>query len=193
MPMIDSQNRDRRGRTSRARLLFVFGASFAVLNVCGEQRGLSAPPAAAAPQTPPAGWQTYRDPSFGFSIDHPENYVVLPPIRQSPTQHPPLLQSVRFQARGAAAQEIPLFTIDVYDRSMMPLRKWLEAANRLPRDARLAPFNVNGAIDALHVRLLREIAPNEFYYVASESYIFSLTSVGPDGPRMLASFKLRNR
>ena len=193
MSDIGSQNRNRRARTGRARLLCVVGASFAALNVCGAQRGLSAPPAAVGPQAPPAGWQTYRDTSFGFSIDHPEDYLVLPLVPQSPAHQPPLLQSVRFQLRGAAAREIPLFTIDIYNRATMPLRKWLETANRLPRDARVAPFSVNGAIDALHVRLLREIAPNEFYYVASESYIFSLTSVGPAGPRMLASFKLHDR
>jgi hypothetical protein len=149
------------------------------------------------PQPKPAGWQTYTDAAYGFSIDYPSEYVVLTDGGGSTAT--PAVQRVQFQLKDIANgpfadREPPQFSVQVFDiPGSQPLRDWLQATGRLPPGAVTTPIRLAGAREGLRVALPQLLAPNETTYVVGERYIYGLTPLGEDGERMLMSFRLGGR
>jgi hypothetical protein len=157
--------------------------------------GQPADPTGQPPSTPP-GWQTHSDTSYGFAIDYPPEYVVLPERPASGESRPPALRNVRFQHRDIAAgqfadREPARFTIEVFERNgRTTLRGWLEEVGRLPQAAVVSPVRLQGAREGLRVQMRQQLAPNEFVYFATAAHVYALTPVGEHGDQMLASFRL---
>jgi hypothetical protein len=142
-------------------------------------------------------WRVYDDKSYGFSIKYPRQFVILPEKGGQGTDAAGRLHRVRFQDRKVASWqtadlEPPQFTIEVFKADgASSLREWLERAQWVGQGDAVEPFEVEGAREGVRVRLMQQLAPNEFYYVATEKYVFRLTPLGPHGPAMLASFRLK--
>jgi hypothetical protein len=142
-------------------------------------------------------WRVYDDKSYGFTIKYPRQFVILPEKGGQGTDAAGRLHRVRFQDRKVASWqtadlEPPQFTIEVFQADgASSLREWLERAQWVAAGDTVEPFEVGGARDGVRVRLMQQLAPNEFYYVATEKYVFRLTPLGPLGPDMLASFRLK--
>ena len=69
----------------------------------------------------------------------------------------------------------------------MSLETWLRAAGKLPPDGEVSRFSWPGAREALVVRHRSAMAPNEFYYFATNNWAYALTPLG-DGSTMLGTF-----
>ena len=143
-----------------------------------------------------AGWRTYNDKNYGFSIKYPRSFVILPRRPRAAGDRPSLVQRVHFQSKGLvsgplADLEPPQFAVEVFKREGVgTLRELVEAAGWVEAGDAVEPFDLEGARGGLRVRGMKMVAPNEFYYFATEAHLFRLTPLGEYGPRMLASFKL---
>lgn len=150
-------------------------------------------PGAPGPAAP--GWQRYTSASFGFSVDHPADVVLLPETGQPAA---PSLHRARFMQKDVAAgafadREIPELTIEVFARGQAAsLQAWLEANGRLPAGAAIEPGPPLPGLETVAVRLRQALAPNEFVYVATKGRIYRLTAVSGTGKRMLASVQVRD-
>jgi hypothetical protein len=143
-----------------------------------------------------AGWRTYNDKNYGFSVKYPWSFVILPERPRAAGDGPALVQRVRFQSKGAASgpladMEPPQFAVEVFKREGAgTLRELVGAAGWVEEGDAVEPFELEGAKGGLRVRGMKMVAPNEFYYFATEDYLFRLTPLGEYGPAMLATFKL---
>ncbi|HYG80668.1 MAG TPA: hypothetical protein VD861_09790 [Pyrinomonadaceae bacterium] len=143
-----------------------------------------------------AGWGTYDDKKYGFSIKYPRSFVILHRRTRAAGDRPSPVQRVHFQSKAMASgpladMEPPQFAVEVFKREGGgALRELVEAAGWVEEGDAVEPFELEGAKGGLRVRGMKMIAPNEFYYFATEDYLFRLTPLGEYGPRMLASFKL---
>jgi hypothetical protein len=142
-------------------------------------------------------WRMYVDKNYGFSIKYPRQFVILPEKGGQAEVPFGRLHRVRFQDKKVASWqtadlEPPQFMIEVFGAGGADsLTDWLQSAQWVgPGDA-VEPFEIEGAREGLRVRLMQQLAPNEFYYVATEKYVFRLTPLGVHGPDMLASFRLK--
>lgn len=139
----------------------------------------------------PDEWFTYTDPDYGFAIKYPDVYVILPEPAALPETTPPMLDRVRFQDKARASGEFvdrepAQFAIDIFDLSpALPLRDWLEAAEFVPDRATLEEVSLPGAGDGWSVRLPILLAPNEFYFFATDEFVFRLTPLGLYSQEML--------
>ena len=142
-------------------------------------------------------WRMYEDKTYGFSIKYPRQFVILPEKGEHGDAPVSRVHRVRFQDRKVASWqtadlEPPQFMIEVFKTDgAAPLKDWLQSAQWIGQSDTIEPFEVEGARDGLRVRLMQQLAPNEFYYVATEKYVFRLTPLGPHGPEMLATFRLK--
>jgi hypothetical protein len=148
-------------------------------------------PIAPTPVAGPEGWLTHSDPAYAFSISYPANVVVLP---DSTPSIPGLVKRVRFQDREIASspladREPERFLIEIFQRPSIALETWLRGAGRLPPDAEVSRFSWPGAREAVAVRRQVAIAPNEFYYLSTDEWVYALTPMG-DGSTMLGTFVL---
>ena len=149
--------------------------------------------ALAEPPVSTAGWKTYRDPAFGFSLRYPDSLLILP--ETLPERRPSLLHRVAFLDRGLAASETaalqpPELAVEVFAPTSGPLRSWLEANGRLPAGASAAPLKSSGAREAVRVRDRRLSAPNELVYYATERGVIALIPLGAAGSAMVGTFRL---
>lgn len=137
-------------------------------------------------------WLTYQDPTYQFSIDYPDAYIILPEEDLPPGSDSGPLKKVRFLDRelagGATADlEIPNFMIEVYDLGSLSLENYLEL--NLERGEREA-INI-GSLSGYRVYLNQMIAPSEFYYFADHGHVYKLTPMGKYSQEMLESFQIR--
>ena len=141
-------------------------------------------------------WLIYTDTAFGFSIRYPATYGILPEPQPLPATTPPRMHRVRFQdkqrALGQFADREPAqFTIEVFESdSSVPLRDWLQSVGLAPKLAVFDQVYLDGSGQGLRVRLRVLIAPNEFYFFASEKYAYRLIPLSPHSQDMITSFKL---
>ncbi len=153
-------------------------------------------PTGQSPVVDKAGWQTYTDTAYGFSIQYPKEYVILAEATLPTPTRPPAVQRVRFQDRQIAAGQFAelqpaMFSIDVFERRpAVALGDWLRSDDVLLAGASVTPVQIEGAQEALRVALRQQLAPNEFVYVSTARYVYRLTPLGQHGEVMLASFRL---
>ncbi|HEY0375469.1 MAG TPA: hypothetical protein VGC87_00765 [Pyrinomonadaceae bacterium] len=142
-------------------------------------------------------WRMYEDKTYEFSIKYPRQFFVMPEKGAGSDDGSGRLHRVRFQDRKVASWqtadlEPPQFTIEVFKADgAASLKERLQSAQWVNEGDTVEPFEVEGAREGVRVRLMQQLAPNEFYYVATEKYLFRLTPLGPLGPDMLASFRLK--
>jgi hypothetical protein len=140
----------------------------------------------------PAGWQTYVDQTYGFSISYPSSYTILP---DSTAPIPGPVKRVRFQDKQIATspladREPERFLVEVFSWAQARgLEGWLRSAGRLPADAEVADFSWPGAAEAVAVRQRIALMPNEFYYFSTSNWVYALTPAA-DGVTMLGTFVL---
>jgi hypothetical protein len=160
--------------------------------------------AAGPPPSPPpepfstmdtSAWQTYSDPSYGFSVRYPDSLMIPREGRMLPARRPPLLGEVRFLDRQLAASDTaalqpPELAIEVFAPTSGPLRAWLEANGR---SGRAADWSVPGAREAVWVRDPSLAAPNEFFYVATDRGVIALVPLGAAGAAMVKTFELSGK
>ena len=142
--------------------------------------------------SPAVGWLTYRDPDFHFSIQYPENLVILPDQNPPADTKPGLLREVRFldeQLTGSdtAGLEIPQFSIAVFNQGDQTLEAFLDT-NQVRGERE---NYIQGNLSGLRVTLNQMIAPNNFYYFTEHGYVYRLTPLGPLSQEMLESFQVQ--
>ena len=171
-------------------------ASLLVASCSGTEAPDVSAPTGQSPVVEKAGWQTYTDSAYGFSIQYPDEYAILPEAALPTPTRPPAVQRVRFQVRQIAAGQFAelepaRFSIDVFEPGpAVALRDWLRSDAVLPAGASVTPVQIEGAQEALRVALRQQLAPNEFIYVSTGRYVYRLTPLGQHGEEMLASFRL---
>ena len=172
--------------------LIVSAAAFGCAASNGSQ-ALDAPPAILLPGTAPAEWNTYTDAVHRFAVSYPDGLGILPEKTSPPGG---AVARVRFQdtqiLSGAFAElEPPRLTIEVFAaKPGTPLTDWLRSVNRLPAAATTTRVALRGAAEAVRVQERRQLAPNDFYYVAAGDRVYVLTPLGGYSAEMLASFRL---
>ncbi len=84
-----------------------------------------------------------------------------------------------------------MLTIQVFPRpSGRSLRDWLDSFGLLPPGSEIAAVQLPGAREGLRVALRQQLAPNEFLYFTTDQYVYGLIPLGPEGKKMLTSFRL---
>ncbi|HXN00156.1 MAG TPA: hypothetical protein VN982_16945 [Candidatus Dormibacteraeota bacterium] len=155
--------------------------------------------AASEPQNPispsgtvPAGWQTYTDATYRFAVAYPDEYGIIP------EKTPPMggaVERVRFQDKQLlstdfADLEPARFTVEVFAAKESSLTDWLRSINRLPAGATTTAVSLAGARKGIRVQTRQQLAPNDFYYFATNKYVYALTPLGMYSSAMLTSFRL---
>jgi hypothetical protein len=182
-----------KGRIRRARRIPgpLIAVVFAIA-CSGSEAGKPQMPTGPTRTAVPAGWQTYVDQTYGFSISYPNSYTILP---DSTTPIPGPVKRVRFQDRQIATspladREPARFLVEVFPRAQASgLEGWLRSAGRLPADAEVSDFSWPGAAEAVAVRQRIALMPNEFYYFSTSNWVYALTPTA-DGVTMLGTFVL---
>jgi hypothetical protein len=171
-------------------------ASLLVASCSGTEAQDVSGPTGQSPVVERAGWQTYTDSAYGFSVQYPEEYVILAEAILPTSTRPPAVQRVRFQDKQIAAGQFAdfepaRFSIEVFERRpAVALGDWLRSDDVVPAGASVTPVQIEGAQEALRVALRQQLAPNEFVYVLAGRYVYRLTPLGQHGEDMLASFRL---
>ncbi len=142
-------------------------------------------------QVPDPKWLSYRNPRWRFSIAYPDSFVLLPERERPEPAIPSLACRVSFEDRQLAAAEtanleLPQATVDVFqNESQLPLEKWLDIHGPAGFRAPIVAGNLQGTRISLNILL----APNEFVYFGSSTFIYRLTLLGPFAPQIIQSFK----
>ena len=142
------------------------------------------------------GWQMYTDPTYGFAVEYPKDYVILKETTLPTPTQPPAVQRIRFQRTDIAAGQFadfepPGFTIHVFVRSSgHSLRDWLHSFGLLPPGSEISAVRMAGASEGVRVALRQQLAPNEFVYFATDQYVYRLIPFGPESAKILTSFRL---
>ena len=167
-----------------------------VLASCDSEARQIGRPTGSSPVIQTEGWQMHTDPTYGFAVGYPKDYVILKEVTLPTPTQPPAVQRVRFQQKDIAAGQFadlepPGFTIHVFTRSSgRSLRDWLDSFGLLPPGSEISAVRLAGASEGLRVALLQQLAPNEFIYFATDRYVYSLIPFGPESAKMLTSFRL---
>lgn len=146
-------------------------------------------PSGAPP--PPADWQVYHNPQYGFELRYPPGYVILPPQPPEPATPQPIFE-VLFQDHTIAGVDVeriepPMFAVRVFDnRARESLDSWL---NRYVFSAGRQNLDVTPYASGVKVCTRLMIAPGCFIYLANGDYIYQLTLLGESSERMAASFR----
>jgi hypothetical protein len=144
-------------------------------------------------------WLVYNNTDYGFSLKYPETFVIMKEPRDSAQGFPLRLHRVRFQDKQlslaeTAALEPPQFAVEVFKRDdSASLKNWLKSVQWLSSTDSVESFHVEGAREGVRIDKMEQLAPNQFYYVATKQYVFRLTPLGEHGPDMVASFRLKTR
>jgi hypothetical protein len=151
-----------------------------------------------APQAPdapkglrPAGWLVFTDSSYRFEVAYPPAFAVVP--ENLPTTGS--LKRIRFQDREILATplgqlEPARLTIEVFPATATSLGDWLQSTGRLRAGAIVTRMPLAGASEGVRVQLQQQLAPNEFYYFSTNTYVYRLVPLGSHSAEMLASFRL---
>lgn len=176
-------------------LSYVIVASVVLANCDSAARQLDRP-TGASPVIQTKGWQMHTDSIYGFAIEYPKEYVILKEITLPTPTQPAAVKRVRFQQKDIAAGQFsdlepPMLTIQVFPRpSGRSLRDWLDSFGLLPPGSEIAAVQLPGAREGLRVALRQQLAPNEFLYFTTDQYVYGLIPLGPEGKKMLTSFRL---
>ena len=155
----------------------------------------------------PSEWLGYTDETYGFLIKYPNTYVILPEPGTLPAATPQVIYRVRFQDKQKASgpfagREPAQFSIHVFELDEpVELLDWLKSQGLLPAQRPPAgggsagvepvePVQLEGAGEGWRVLLPILLAPREFYYFATDKYVYRLTPLGLHSQEMLASFQL---
>ena len=142
------------------------------------------------------GWRVYKNDAYGFSVKYPNNYVILRERGAEPGESPRALARLRLQERRIAAGQFadlepPQFSVEVFDAAGgKSLREWLEAAGWLSEGDDIEPAELEGAREGLRVRMMAQMAPNEFYFYRTDRRVFRVIPLGEHGRAVLDSFRL---
>lgn len=155
----------------------------------------SEPPPSDRGAGPPI-WTTYRDPSSGFAVDYPDDFVAEPQDVARFAQFSPAPSASIFfmnptMARGVlAGVEPPDLDVRVYDVGAVDsLRNWLAAVGRASPEsgARIEPYQ-NANVSGVQVCQATLLSPACAVYVLSGTY--QLTTLSLAGEAMQATFTL---
>ena len=141
-------------------------------------------------------WPLYEDEKYLFSVHYPEHYVVLDSGEPGKFNVITALHTVRFQEErivedGLEDLEPPKFTVDVFAGiGTQSLKDWISANRFSTGSSTVEAITVEGAKEAYRVTLNTLMAPNVFYYLATDDYVYRVVPLGPEAETMLASFKL---
>ena len=167
-----------------------------VLASCDNETRQIGGPTGSSPVIQTAGGLMHTDSTYGFAVGYPKDYVILKEAALPTPTQPPMVQRVRFQQKEIAAGQFtdlepPMFTIHVFTRSSgRSLRDWLDSFGLLPPGSEITAVRLAGASEGLRVALRQQLAPNEFVYFATDTYVYGLIPLGPERADMLASFRL---
>lgn len=176
-------------------LSYVIVASVVLANCDSAAQQLDRP-TRVSPVIQTKGWQMHTDPTYGFAVEYPKEYVILKEVTLPTPTQPPAVQRVRFQQKHIAAgqfadREPPMLTIQVFSRpSGRSLHDWLNSFGLLPPGSEITAVQLPGAREGVRVALRQQLAPNEFLYFATDQYVYGLIPFGPESAKMLASFRL---
>ena len=92
-----------------------------------------------------------------------------------------------------AALEPPQFSVEVFAAPPGPLRPWLEENGRIPKGAGVEVLEVPGVREALRIRDPHMLAPNEFFWYATDRHAFLVVALGSEGEAMRKTFRLVGR
>jgi len=177
-------------------LSHVIVASVVLASCDSAARQLDRPTGGASPVIQTKGWQMHIDPTYGFAVQYPKEYVILKEVTLPTPTQPAAVQRIRFQRKDIAAGQFadlepPMLTIQVFPRpSGRSLRDWLNSFGLLPPGSEFAAVQLPGAREGVRVALRQQLAPNEFLYFATDQYVYGLIPFGPEGAKMLTSFRL---
>jgi hypothetical protein len=140
----------------------------------------------------PQDWQVYANEQFGFSIAYPDSYVILDKDNPRDPAVEGRLYQVRFQESKLAASDtadlqLPQFRIELFEkRQGTTLERWLDEHGIGGGRSVVTISDCNG----YKVSYQTMQAPNEFYYVASDTYVYRLTPLGAYSEAMVAAFRI---
>ncbi len=145
-----------------------------------------------------AGWSTYADPTQGFSIGYPKDFVVQSrDVSKLARVTPMLLASILFMnptmaAGKLAGSEPPDLEVRVYRaEGAASLTSWLVSVGLASSDMVTAgqPFR-NASVDGLEVCQSTMIAPGCSVYILRNGRAYQLTSISLEGETMIETFAL---
>lgn len=141
--------------------------------------------------------EKHTDHTYGFTVKYySRDYVFLKEDPIQSAMQPPEVYRVRFQRKDIAAGKVaehehPGLTISVFALSPgLPLRDWLDSSGLLSPGSETSLVRLTGVKEGLRVILRQQPAPNEFVYLATDQYVYRLVPYGPQGGKMLRSFRL---
>ena len=181
-------------RVGRFSMVIVVGLVLASCDSTVRQVGRSTE---LAPVVQNESREKHTDRTYGFTVKYyPRDYLLLTEDSLQTTTQPPAVQRVRFQRRDIATgqfadPEPPGLTISVFERSPgRSLREWLDSSGLLPPGSEISSVRLTGVKEGLRVTLRQQPAPNEFVYLATDQYVYSLIPFGAKGGKILRSFRL---
>jgi hypothetical protein len=139
---------------------------------------------------------TYTDPTYGFSIDHPKDFVLQSQdVSRLARFTPAPLASISFMnpamaAGGLAGIEPPDLEVRVYRAGAVDsLKDWLLSAHLASSENMTAarPFR-NPSLKGLRVCPSTMIAPGCSVYVLSSHRVYQLTAISLEGEAMIETF-----
>jgi hypothetical protein len=152
----------------------------------------------AAPSRPDASsvreggdWHVYHAEQYSLAFRYPPTYVP-----REDTPHPGQLLRISLlppHAVGSPLEDLipPAFAVDVYDNPVRrSIEQWLKERGIAQDKSRYSIEEVTiGGIPGLRVTSQLMLAPNIFYYVAREGYVYRFTPLGLHGEQILESVR----
>jgi hypothetical protein len=140
-------------------------------------------------------WFVYSDSKYGFTINYPSVYVIMPQRAPQSFQPQPIAE-VLFQDKDIAESDVavfapPAFAIRIFDNSVkLPVAQWLTTHQLVSPEGvqRLESYVVDGTRGARNC-LLQDIVPNCMIYVPFGGYLYEFIPNGDYADAMLDSFR----
>jgi hypothetical protein len=146
--------------------------------------------------SPPVGWMTYTDPTYGYTVAYPSDFVVAMQDTAPLAQFSPAPESSVFfmnptmAAGDLAGIEPPDLEVRIYPAgSAASLEAWLVESQFVPADASPVgePFQTGNAA-GLKVCASTMIAPGCSFYFLHNGRVYQLTPATLEGEAMVPSF-----
>jgi hypothetical protein len=150
-------------------------------------------------ETPPmteenVTWLVYQDSNFGFTLNYPSVFVIMPPA--SPKGDPLPVAEVIFQHKDVAGSDVaalapPAFSIRIFDNPESgTASEWLSKHGRLSAGAasQLEEYVVDG-VKGVRYCAEADIVPNCTIYAAHDRYLYAFVPGGNYTEEMLSSFR----
>lgn len=148
---------------------------------------------------PQENWSTYADPTYGFRIDFPKDFVVQPQdVSKLAGFTPTPLASIFFMNPTMAAGDLagiepPDLEARVYRAEAADsLRSWLVSVGFAASDTVARPIR-NAGVSGLEVCQSTMISPGCSVYVLHNALVYQLTPISLEGEAMLKTFALPAR